>query len=96
MKTVELSKAKLSLAEYAKSVKREPVVVTRDGKPVAALVGIGNADMETVSLSTNSEFVALIMRSRERQEREGRISLEQVRNKLKISRVRNLPSGHKY
>ncbi len=86
MKTIELSKAKLSLADYAKAVKRDPVVVTRNGKPVAALVGLGNADMETVSLSTDQEFIDLIERSRARQKKEGSISLEEMRNRLKGSR----------
>lgn len=38
MKTLEISKAISSLAAYTRKVKREPVVVTRNGKPVAAHV----------------------------------------------------------
>jgi len=84
LKTIELSKARLSLAEYAEAVKREPVVVTRDGKPVAALVGLGGADMETVSLSTDRGFIELIERSRIREKKEGGITSDEMRKRLKI------------
>jgi len=50
MKTVEVAKSALPLAEYTKDVAKEPMIVTVKGKPVAALVGISNADIEAVSL----------------------------------------------
>jgi len=81
MKTVEVAKAK-SLADYTKEVKKEPVVVTSAGKPVAVLVGIKNADMETVSLSNNPRFLALIERSRAHQKLKGGISTEEMRHRL--------------
>ncbi|HZY09995.1 MAG TPA: type II toxin-antitoxin system prevent-host-death family antitoxin [Bacteroidota bacterium] len=85
MKTLEISKATYSLAAYTRKVKREPVVVTRNGKPVAALVSVPNADMETVSLSNNPRFLALIERSRARQYAEGGISPREIRKRLKLS-----------
>jgi hypothetical protein len=36
MKTVEMAQATAPLSEYAKDVGEEPVIVTVDGKPVAA------------------------------------------------------------
>lgn len=86
MKTVEITKAKLSLADYAKKVTKEPVVVTVKGKPVAALIGIRNADKETVSLSNNPQFLALIERSRKRQKEKGGISPEEMRHRLRITK----------
>lgn len=86
MKTLEISKATSSLAAYARKVKREPVVVTQNGKPVAALVSVQNADMETVSLSNNPQFLALIERSRARQKAEGGISPREMRERLKLSK----------
>jgi antitoxin (DNA-binding transcriptional repressor) of toxin-antitoxin stability system len=71
MKTIEISKAKGTLEEYAGTIGQGPVVVTKGGQPVAALVAIENADLETVSLSTNPEFIALIERSRSRHSEEG-------------------------
>ena len=82
MKIIEMTEAKASLAEYADRVAREPVIVTLNGEPVAALVAIENADFETISLSTNPEFMALIERSRARQKAEGGISSEEMRRQL--------------
>jgi antitoxin (DNA-binding transcriptional repressor) of toxin-antitoxin stability system len=59
-----------------------PLVVTDHGRPVAALLPLPNADMETVSLSTSPKFPALIERSRERQSKEGGISSDEIRRRL--------------
>jgi len=82
MKTVNLARAKASLADYARQAAQEPVVVTSRGRPVAALVPIENADIETVALSTNAEFVALIERSRVRQSREGGVTADEMRRRI--------------
>ncbi len=86
MKTIEMTKATLSLSDYTKKVKKEPVIVTSEGRPVAALVRISNADIETVSLSNNPQFLDLIDRSRVRQRSEGGISTEEMRRRLKKSK----------
>ena len=82
MKIVEVSKATLPLSDYTKGVKKEPVIITKEGRPVAALVSITNSDIETVSLSNNPRFIALIERSRARQKSEGGISSEEMRRRL--------------
>jgi antitoxin (DNA-binding transcriptional repressor) of toxin-antitoxin stability system len=82
MKTVEISKATLPLSDYTKGIKKEPVIITKEGRPVAALVSIRNADIEMVSLSNNPKFIALIERSRARQKSEGGISSEEMRRRL--------------
>lgn len=82
MKTVEMADAVAPLAEYAQDVGENPLILTIDGKPVAALVGIENADIETVTLSTHPQFLALIERSRARQDKEGGISSEEMRRRL--------------
>ncbi len=82
MKTLEMTKATASLAEYAREVRKEPVIVTRKGKPVAALVAVENADLETVALSVDARFLALIERSRTRQKAEGGIPSAEMRRRL--------------
>jgi prevent-host-death family protein len=82
MKTLEMAKATAPLAEYARDVSREPVILTVRGKPVAALVSVENADLETITLSTHPQFIALIERSRARQRAEGGISSEEMRRRL--------------
>lgn len=86
MKTVEMAKATASLAEYAREVGKEPIIVTVKGKPTAALVSIENADVETVTLSTNPQFIALIERSRARQKAEGGISSAEMRRRLGLKK----------
>ena len=82
MKTVEMTKATAPLAEYAQGVNKEPVILTVDGRPVAALVSIENADLETVTLSTHPQFLALIARSRARHKAEGGITGAEMRRRL--------------
>ena len=85
MKTLDLARARGSLAGYARRAGKEPVVLTSRGRPVAALVGLDNTDLETATLSTNARFLALIERSRARHGREGGIAAEQVRRRLAIA-----------
>ena len=84
MKTVEKEQAKESLKEYVTQLKHDPTVITDHGIPIAALLPIENADLETVSLSTNPKFIALIERSRQRHSAEGGISSKKMRKRLKI------------
>jgi len=87
MKTLELAKATAPLADYARDVKKGPVVLMSGGRPVAALVAIENADLETVALSNHPRFLALIERSRARQKSEGGISSEEMRRRLGLKRA---------
>ncbi len=66
-------------------MRQEPVVVTDRGKPVMALMSIENADLETVSLSTDPRFIALIERSRALYKPGTGISLEEIRRKHGLS-----------
>jgi antitoxin (DNA-binding transcriptional repressor) of toxin-antitoxin stability system len=86
MKTVDVSKATLPLADYTKEIGKGPLIVTDKGKPVAALVSIRSVDVETVSLSNNQEFLDLIERSRTRQKSEGGFSTEEMRRRLKLKK----------
>lgn len=54
--------------------RKASIIVVKGGKPLAAVVPIRNADEETMSLSTNRKFLAIIERSRSRIKKEGGIS----------------------
>ncbi len=82
MRKVELRQASAPLSEYAIKAKKEPIIVTKAGKPVAAVVAVPNADVETVSLSTSKKFLAIIERSRSRLKKEGGISSAELRRRL--------------
>ena len=82
MKVIEKADATATLAEYAAEIASGPVIVTSNGRPVAALVPIENTDLETVSLSTNPQFIDLIERSRASVRGEGGIASEEMRRRF--------------
>ncbi|HZI67467.1 MAG TPA: hypothetical protein VFF17_12955 [Thermoanaerobaculia bacterium] len=82
MKTLELGKAGGSVATYVGDAKKGPVIFTVKGDPVAALVRVTNADLETLSLSSNRTFLRMIARSRTAWKRKGGLSAGQVRRRL--------------
>jgi prevent-host-death family protein len=72
MRSIELLKGALDLAECADDVREgEPIVLTKDGQPVAALVAIDDFDVENWKLSQNQKFLGILERSR-RSATEGR------------------------
>jgi len=84
MRKLEVGEATGPLADYAQGVDKEPLILTVSGKPVAALVPIENADLETVGLSNDPTFLALIERSRTRHRVEGGVSSTEMRRKLGV------------
>jgi len=90
LKTIEISKAKDSLGKYAEHAENFPLVITDKGQPVAALLAVPNADLETVALSTNPQFLSLIERSRQRQASEGGISSKEMRRRLGVAHNRRI------
>ena len=82
MKTIEMSTASKPLSEYANELDEDVVVLTLHDKPIAALVSLRGVDRESLSLSTNRDFLAIIDRARE-EFREGRtLSLEEVKREV--------------
>ncbi len=71
--------------EYIRSLADEPLIITMNGKPVAALISVENMDMETAKLSTNPGFMAIVERSRTRYKKEGGISGKDMRRKFKVA-----------
>lgn len=82
MKMVEMAKATAPLSSYAQKVRKGPVILTDGGRPVAALVSLEDIDLETLTLSANPQFLALIARSRQRIKSEGAISIHEMRRRL--------------
>jgi hypothetical protein len=82
MKKIELTDATKPLAENVKEMDGQAVMIMYKGIALAALVPKDNADYETVSMSTNPEFIALLERSRARGRQEGGISTEEMRKRF--------------
>jgi prevent-host-death family protein len=87
VKTLELSEITGSLSDIARKGLREPVFVTKRGKPVLALVPLTKYDdWESLSLSTNPEFLAIIERSAVAHKPGTGISTEEMRRRLKLGK----------
>lgn len=86
MMRVDIAEATASLRDYTKKALKEPVVVTRRGKPVAALTALDADDWEDLIVSTDPRFVALIERSRMLGKPGTGIPLEDVRRKYGLDR----------
>ena len=75
MKTIGLEHA--TLAVCIKDARRERVVVTRKGKPVALVVGVEGLDEEQLQLGSSEKFWTLI-EARRRQRTISRRELEKT------------------
>ncbi|MCL6541135.1 hypothetical protein [Roseiflexus sp.] len=84
LRIIDITEATQPLSEYAQQADTGPLVVMANGKPIAVVLPIENADTETIALSENPQFLAIIERSRERQKREGGLTSDQVRARLGV------------
>jgi prevent-host-death family protein len=92
MKTLEMAEATASLAEYARANRRQTLVLTRRGRPFAALVPIATpTDLENLTVSASPEFQALIAESRRVNPPGTGRSTEEVRRALARRRARRPP-----
>lgn len=87
MTKIELKKASEPLSKYAQKARKDPVIAVKRGKPFAAVVPIRNADEETVSLSTNRKFLAIIECPRSRTKKEGGVPAKVIKGVERIKGV---------
>ena len=64
MKTMTVFEARNNFSRTLDAARKDVVVVTRNGKPVAAIQGIDDADMEDLLLERSEKFWAMIARAR--------------------------------
>jgi hypothetical protein len=86
MKVIPLEKTDLSLPEAAELAKAGTIILTRRGKPLAAIRNLSGSDWESVSLADNPRFRTLIEESRRSYREEGGISLDEIRRQLRLKR----------
>jgi antitoxin (DNA-binding transcriptional repressor) of toxin-antitoxin stability system len=82
MKTLALSTASRSLAEYASELDDEVILLTKRNRPFAAIVPLRNVDRESLALSSHPGFLALIERSRREVAAGKTLSLAEMRAAL--------------
>ena len=78
MKTMTVFEARDNFSRTLDAARKDVVVVTRNGKPVATIQGIDDADMEALLLERSDTFWAMIGRAR----RGKAVSLAAVRRRL--------------
>ncbi|RJP31371.1 MAG: type II toxin-antitoxin system prevent-host-death family antitoxin [Candidatus Omnitrophota bacterium] len=82
MKTIELSTAKQSLSEVADEIDQDMIILTSHHKPIAAIISLKEMDEESLSLSTNHEFMNIIQQSRKEFMAGKRIPLEKMKQEI--------------
>jgi prevent-host-death family protein len=93
VKTVEMAEATASLSDYARKARKETLIVTRRGKPVAALMPVDSStDLENLIVTTHPTFQAIMERSEVRYKTEGGLSTKQVRARLAARRQAGIRS----
>jgi prevent-host-death family protein len=82
MKTMTLFEARNNFSRTIEAAKRDVVVVTRNGRPVAAIQAIGDEDLEDLLLERSAKFWDMIRRARQ-----GRpVSLAEARRGVRFRR----------
>lgn len=79
MKTIKLSEASRTLAEYAADLHDDILVLTERNRPVAAVVPLKPSDQGSVVLSGHPAFLELIARSRSEFRRGQTLSLGEMK-----------------
>ena len=64
MKTMTVFEARNNFSRTLDAARKDVVVVTRNGKPVAAIQGIDDDDMEDLLLERSQKFWSMIARAR--------------------------------
>jgi hypothetical protein len=86
MKSVELDDATAALKDYAEQLTQDPIVLTRRGKAVAALVRIQDSDLESFLVSESPVFQRIIRRSRASYKRSGGLTRKELEERLAKTR----------
>jgi prevent-host-death family protein len=83
MRIAPLAEVKDHFSAYIDESKESPVVVTRNGRPVAMLIAITEEeDLDSLLLAHNPRFVQLLEEARERVRITGGVTLADFRKRL--------------
>lgn len=79
MNIAPLADVKARFSAYIKQLKTSPVIVTKNGRPVAVMIGISDEDdLERVILAVSPNFQALLDKAENRIQETGGISHDDV------------------
>ena len=95
MKLVPVDQTELTVPEIAKMAKQETVILTQNGKPLAAVKDLSGTDWESVSLANDPKFIAIIEASRRSYRKSGSTSLRDLRSDLGLKSKSGKPVARK-
>lgn len=75
MRVAPLFDVKNRLSQYVKGASRRPVIITRNGRPCAAIVGLDGDDLEAFLLAHHPAFLTTLDRAYDKAQREGVVGL---------------------
>lgn len=82
MKTMEVPTGEKQLRAAIRQGQEETIVLTRRGKPVAAVIPMKGVDAETLKLSTSRKFLGILKRSFAQLDAGRAISLAEMRRRV--------------
>ncbi|MCU0500978.1 MAG: type II toxin-antitoxin system Phd/YefM family antitoxin [Anaerolineae bacterium] len=83
MKIAPLAEVKDRFSAYIDESRESPVVVTRNGRPVAMIIAIDDEDdLDSLLLAHNPRFVQLLEAARQRVRVTGGVSLAEMRRRV--------------
>jgi prevent-host-death family protein len=79
MKIAPLADVKARFSAYIKKIRDEPVIVTKNGRPVAIMMGISDKDdLERIMLAFSPKFRAFLDEAERRIQETGGMSHDEV------------------
>ena len=86
MKIAPLAEVRDRFSAYIDESRESPVVVTRNGRPVAMIIAIEDeADLDSLLLAHNPRFVQLLDAARERVRVTGGVPLAEMRGRVEAT-----------
>jgi len=86
MKIAPLAEVKDHFSAYIDESRESPVVVTRNGRPVAMIISIGDEDdLDSLLLAHNPRFVHLLEAARQRVRVTGGVPLAEMRQRTALT-----------
>ena len=83
MKVAPLYEVKEKLSQLVRELNEEPLLITRNGKPCAALIPVSEDDLEAFLLAHHPRFMTLIDRSHAHAKKHGGVSFSAVAARVK-------------
>src|SRR5437588_12896392 len=94
MKIASVADVKAKLSAYLKETKRGPVIVTRNGKPVAVLPAVTDEDeLERLVLAHSPKFQAILEKSRRQIDETGGIAHDVFWREVEAESREDAPKG---